>query len=262
MNLKYAHITHQGKNKRYKNQDALLTPNGVRQEDVGGVESGEIKAERAIFAISDGVSSSPKAEVASLKTLEFLSDSFANETDFLPSKVARQIQEKLSAAALSDKSIKNASCTLASALFYEDKLLVFNVGDSRVYEYFEGRLTRLSHDHSVLNRYIQDGEIDIKESAKYANRYSKMLDSSISANFEMDDFDVFVQKITPKEGALYLLCSDGLTDMLPDEEIAACLTTDLGRCVDALFQKAMDASGDDNISIIVVCFDKHKESSK
>jgi protein phosphatase len=197
-----------------------------------------------------------------LKTLEFLSDSFANETDFLPSKVTRQIQEKLSAAALSDKSIKNAGCILASALFYEDKLLVFNVGDSMVYEYFEGRLTQLSHDHSVLNRYIRDGEIDAKEYVKYADKYAKMLDSGISANFELDDFDVYVQSVMPKDGAIYLLCSDGLTDILPNEEIAACLTTDLGRCVDALFQKAMDASGDDNISIIVVRFDRHKESSK
>lgn len=244
-------ITNAGTLKKI-NQDAVLINDRVIQTGDSGLCNFQIIGKRAILAISDGVGSSPKPDIASRLTLEYLSDAFAAASTFLPIKTIKQIQEKLSIYANKDKCFKNSCCTLAGIVFENQKVKIFNVGDSRVYKIQNNKITQLSYDHTVLNRYIREGVVEENGTKVYADNY-KMLDSCIIANFDADDFEIYTSEwLECKNGDAYMICSDGLSDLLDDGKISDVINlSDICESVKELFEGAMRAGGHDNISIIL-----------
>ncbi|MGV3654834.1 MAG: Stp1/IreP family PP2C-type Ser/Thr phosphatase [Noviherbaspirillum sp.] len=140
--------------------------------------------------------------------------------------------------------------TIVATLFHHDKLTVAHIGDSRAYRFRAGRLEAITRDHSVLQEQIDAGLISVEDARFAQNR--NLLTRAMGIE---DDVEVEVHEHVTQAGDLYLLCSDGLFDMVPDEEIAIILADgarDLDAACDALVAEANRMGGRDNISVVLV----------
>ncbi len=126
------------------------------------------------------------------------------------------------------------------------------VGDSRAYRWRQGRLQRLTHDHSLVQEQIDSGEIDTiqAESSPQRNVLTRAVGAAAQVQAE-------VQHGALSPGDLFLLCSDGLTRLLSDREIAdemALSSADPGRMCDRLIDLCLERGAPDNVSVVVVAF--------
>ena len=140
--------------------------------------------------------------------------------------------------------------TLVVAWFYDNQLTVAHIGDSRLYRVRGNRLDRLTRDHSLLQEQLDSGIISAAE-ARYSsskNLVTRALGVDLAVEPEIRDFPV-------EPGDVYLLCSDGLTDMVDDLEIGLTLRElreNPAGAADELVQMANDGGGRDNVSVVVV----------
>ena len=139
--------------------------------------------------------------------------------------------------------------TLVMAIFRGSKLILGHVGDSRCYRLRRGALQQLTRDHSVLQEQIDAGLLTPAQAALSADRnlVTRALGVEGAAKLEINDFPV-------QGDDLYLLCSDGLTDMVQDTGIAATLRqrTTLDQTAQDLVQMANQNGGRDNIAVVLV----------
>jgi protein phosphatase len=136
------------------------------------------------------------------------------------------------------------------ALFFDNRITVAHIGDSRLYRLRDERLTVVTRDHSLLQEQMDHGMITAEE-ARFAhnkNLVTRALGVEPSVESEIHTYDVL-------PGDLYLLCSDGLNDMVSHEEIfmvLQMLSAKLEQAADKLIQMANDNGGRDNVSVILV----------
>lgn len=126
------------------------------------------------------------------------------------------------------------------------------VGDSRIYRMADGRLERLSHDHSEVQERVDEGAMDEAQARRDPRRNVVTQALGVTAP---DDLQIGVQRGPLAGTTCFLLCSDGLTEELDDAAIAGCLTrADLAaqECVEHLLLDALDAGGRDNITAVLV----------
>ncbi len=139
--------------------------------------------------------------------------------------------------------------TLVAALFTNNKVLVGHVGDSRMYGLRGDKFEQITEDHSLLQEQIKSGLIT-PEQAKLSNNknlVTRAVGIDPTVELELHEYDVEV-------GDIYLLCSDGLTDLVDDVDIHAALaglSSNLGMAANQLVQMANDNGGKDNISVIL-----------
>jgi len=139
--------------------------------------------------------------------------------------------------------------TLVGALFRRKSVFVVNIGDSRMYRLRDGDLAQVTTDHSVVQAEIESGIMSEAEARISAHRHLVTRALGVS-DAESPDLDV----VDAVPDDLYLLCSDGLSDMLSDEEIADELLVDassLQACADRLIDRANSAGGKDNVSVVL-----------
>jgi protein phosphatase len=130
-----------------------------------------------------------------------------------------------------------------------ESLLVFNVGDSRVYRFEHGSLEQVTRDHSVVQELIDDGTISTTEASTHPERHVITRSLGSGGPLEIDWWS-----IDPVAGDRYLLCSDGLVKELPEAAIADVLSEVEASqaAVDRLMIEALAAGGRDNVTIVVV----------
>jgi protein phosphatase len=152
-------------------------------------------------------------------------------------------------AANSNPQYAGMGTTLVVAAFRESHLLLGHVGDSRCYRLRAARLQQITRDHSLLQEQIDAGLITAEQAAFSANKnlVTRAVGVEDTVLLETHQHEVLA-------GDLYLLCSDGLSDMLDDTAIAQLLQShdSLSACGQALIDAANDAGGKDNISVILV----------
>jgi serine/threonine protein phosphatase PrpC len=151
-------------------------------------------------------------------------------------------------AANSNPQYAGMGTTLVVAVFREGRLLMGHVGDSRGYRLRGGRLQQITHDHSLLQEQIDAGLITAEQAAFSANK------NLVTRAVGVEDtvlLETHLHDMMP--GDVYLLCSDGLSDMLDDESISQLLQAcdSLEEAASALIDAANDAGGKDNISVIL-----------
>lgn len=196
-----------------------------------------------IAAIADGMGGCDDGEVASLFVIERLREfreslsdaadaiSIVNDLDVWTRRVNTDIRT------LGSMELKRMGSTLIGMVFTKNAVVSFNAGDSRLYRFRDGWLRQESTDHSMRNR---------------------MNDLSIASNLIYNCFgavkNTFIEckDITPtiKNGDIYMLCSDGLSDMLSDESIEDLLKEDASP--QTLIEAAKEAGGKDNITVCLV----------
>jgi PPM family protein phosphatase len=152
-------------------------------------------------------------------------------------------------AANSNPQYAGMGTTLVVGAFRDGRLLMGHVGDSRGYRFRSGRLVQITHDHSLLQEQIDSGLITPEQAAFSTNK------NLVTRAVGVEDtvlLETHLHDIMP--GDIYLLCSDGLSDMLDDDSIAQVLQSHdaLPECGTALIDAANDAGGKDNIAVVLV----------
>ncbi len=170
-----------------------------------------------------------------------------------------QVNHAIYEASHENAQLSGMGTTLVLGVMLGDRLTVAHIGDSRAYRLRHGKLTQITHDHSLLQEQIDAGLLTASEARYSQNRnlVTRALGVDPVVVAEIADFDTQV-------GDLYLLCSDGLTDMVPDEQIAEVLSSDnsLDARADELVQIANDHGGRDNVSVILIRVDSHVSRPK
>jgi protein phosphatase len=143
--------------------------------------------------------------------------------------------------------------TLTMAYSLNRDLFIAHVGDSRCYMFREGELDQITHDHTLVQEMVRRGHMDAEEANHHRLRH---VITNVLGSTEPGVLPE-VHKVKIEPGDVMLLCSDGLTEMVSDEEIAQVLRSDadLHRACERLVHLANEKGGKDNITVILVRFD-------
>jgi len=235
---------------RSHNEDSIAADaaNGlvVLADGMGGYNAGEVASGMATTVITTEMQ-------------QLLAKVHPYEVDPETNKVvaARLVREQvlkanatIYAAAQSQPQYAGMGTTLVVCLFYDNKALVAHLGDSRLYRMRDGVLKQITRDHSLLQEQIDSGIITAEQAKKAAhkNLVTKALGIDPSVEPEIHEYPT-------KPGDIYLLCSDGLCDMVEDEDIGMTLSAlggNLKLAAEQLVQMANDNGGRDNVSVILV----------
>ncbi|ABM61376.1 PP2C family protein-serine/threonine phosphatase [Halorhodospira halophila] len=149
-----------------------------------------------------------------------------------------------------DRRYEGMGTTLALLCAAPDEVALAHVGDSRIYRFSEGRLERLTRDHTPVQRAVETGEMTEAEGRRSPER--NVLERALGAvTWAESD----VTRLPRRPGELFLLCSDGLTEPLEDAAIAAILAEEdrsLNQRAQDLIEATLDAGGPDNVSVVLV----------
>lgn len=224
----------------------------------------ETSVELGLAVLADGMGGYNAGEVASKMSVELITQHLRRKQQaaWIPllsrqtSVAARWINEAVSyanscvvEAAHEHAAYVGMGTTIVVALCHQDKLLLAHVGDSRAYRFRNDVLTQLTRDHSVLQAQIDAGLIS-EEHAQFSP-IKNLITRAIGAH---EDIDVEIHDHLLEAGDLYLLCSDGLTDMVKREQIYRIVhqhIDELELCCKTLIECANTNGGRDNISVIL-----------
>jgi protein phosphatase len=203
-----------------------------------------------LFAVADGMGGAQAGEVASRLAASALegedSDGLRGleRIDALIQEANRRIYDRAS----TDPAASGMGTTMTVALVEEMTVAIGHVGDSRAYLVRDEQMEQLTDDHSLVNELLKSGRLSEEEAHVHPQR------SVITRAVGTDpDVDVDGFTIEGEEGDVFLLCSDGLTDMVSDEEILELVHShrdDLDKAVKALVTAANRGGGEDNITAV------------
>ena len=221
-----------------------------------------VEAEEGLFVVSDGMGGHRGGDVASRIVTEDLPVMIENALGKLRSRSPRSIRRifkkavveqsrQLRMESASEEGYKGMGATLAAVLLRQGRVYVGNLGDSRVYRLRKGKLVRLSRDHSVITELLEEGkleptEVEGHEAEGQITRYVGME--------EEEEAVPYVRSLAVRRGDKLLLCTDGLTDMLDEKNIAETLSSqvDCQAVCEELVKNANVAGGHDNITVVLI----------
>jgi protein phosphatase len=203
-----------------------------------------------LFAVADGMGGAQAGEVASKLAAAALEDTDPG-TISGPEKLTQLIQEanrRVYERASADPSTSGMGTTMTVALVEGDAVTIGHVGDSRAYLVRNHELEQLTEDHSLVNELLKSGKLSRAEAEVHPQR--SVITRAVGTDPDVD-VDAFV--ITADIGDVFLLCSDGLTDMVADDEILQIVEKspeDLDRVTKSLVAAANRGGGEDNITVV------------
>lgn len=243
----------------------------VTRSDVGQVRTHN---EDAVYAnpalglaiLADGMGGYNAGEVASAMVTTLLGSGL--EKSFMPGSTLLATQERrllaqnaleaeiasansaVYAASQNQPQYAGMGTTLVMALFHGNSMTAAHIGDSRLYRLRGREFRLLTRDHSVLQEQIDRGELTQEQArhSQHKNLVTRALGVDPTVLPEINDHDT-------RPGDIYLFCSDGLSDLVEDEDIAAILrqsAADLETAATQLVERANDCGGHDNVSLILV----------
>ena len=208
-----------------------------------------------IYMVADGMGGHNAGEVASQMAVditgEHIKDSLTPDADF-----TQVICDAITAANrdIFQKSCKNKKMagmgtTLDICAFYEDKLVTFHVGDGRIYRLRGDEFSQLTTDHSFVEMLIQKGELTREEAENHPNR--NMITRAVGTESTVL---IDVSESEAEAGDLFLMCTDGLTNMLNSSEMEQILKLDvsLKKRANRLVELANEKGGTDNITVLMI----------
>jgi protein phosphatase len=236
-----------------------LTDTGRMREN--NEDSVRFDATHGLCVLADGMGGYNAGEVASDMATALITSELGGWLGKAPAQAtAREVRRAM------EVSVENANAsiyeaadanphyagmgtTLVVAVFLHDRLILGHIGDSRCYRWRRGALTQITHDHSLLQEQLDAGLITPEQAAGSANRnlVTRAVGIESAITLEVNEYPV-------EPGDLYLMCSDGLTDMVGDADIAAVLSGNVALEVLAtrLVERANACGGRDNISVLLV----------
>lgn len=224
--------------RRSSNEDAFVSAaeHGVLAlaDGMGGAASGEVASGIFVDTVRERLSAGPPS------VLEEAGE-FVRKTFLLANQRIRDLGAR-------EPEHQGMGCTGEMVLFTDDRYVVGHVGDSRVYLFREGRLRQVTKDHSFVQEQVDLGMITPEQARVHAYRHMILRAIGIQASLAVD---LISGKACP--GDLFLLCSDGLSDMVEDTVIGERLASglSLGEKAALLIRDACDAGGHDNVTVVL-----------
>lgn len=217
---------------RRANEDSLLAhaPLFVVADGMGGAQAGEVASRIAVESFQDGLddSSEPEEALAAL---------------------ARVANARIHELSHSHAEQAGMGTTLTAIYVGERDVSIAHVGDSRAYRLRDGELVRLTEDHSLVDELLRQGRLTPEEAVEHPQRSVITRALGPEGVVEVD-----TRTYSARDGDVYLLCSDGLTTMLPEERLTDVLLAHraLRDAGEALIAAANEAGGRDNITVVLV----------
>ena len=209
--------------------------------------------------LSDGMGGHNAGEVASGKTVEFVTEVLKKAiSDTKASMPPRALTEAVSYAnrtvydmAMSDSKQNGMGATLVAAYITDSEAYIANVGDSRAYAFKDNRLFQITKDHSVVEEMVASGSLSREEARRHPQK--NIITRAIGTDINTEA-DLFEYECTADD--CLLLCSDGLSGMLEDSEIESIVkgAADSKTMAEALIKSAKEHGGTDNITVICIRF--------
>lgn len=214
-----------------------------------------------LYAVCDGMGGEEAGEVASYTsalTMSLLKE-FSPESDVQTEIDALSATANIAVYRKAEEKRISSGSTMVCAALHEGRMTVANIGDSRAYLLRDGELVQLSHDHSEAQQLVDRGFVTQEEARTLAESHTVTRYLGV----DPDEYTVeatFADEFEPKEGDFLLLCSDGLTDMLTDDEIQKTIEPKAGAPENAkrLVQKAKAAGGRDNVTVVLLKVERHQ----
>lgn len=212
--------------------------------------------EAGCFLVADGMGGAVAGEVASSIMKETTLEVFAGKPAPTQTELKRLVlscfqeaNDRIHALAEDEPSYAGMGCTAVLLTFAGNSFVLGHVGDSRCYRLRQGVLEQLGKDHTFVQQQLEEGNISRDQAKKHRLRNIILRAVGIEKSLEVD-----CRSGKAEPGDLYLLCSDGLTDMVDDESILEIITypCDLPFMATLLIDQANHAGGADNIAVVLV----------
>jgi PPM family protein phosphatase len=249
---KFAHVavTDVGK-VRDHNEDAIGSEPDiglwVLADGMGGYNAGEVASGIAVKTVIELVTQACKR---GLKRNEVESGTgYMRQTIALRDAVHRA-NKIINQTAQTQPQCEGMGTTLVASLFYDDRVSIAHVGDSRMYRMRSNRFEQITMDHSLLQELVDRGFYSQEEAQRSTNRNYVTRALGVEANVEVE-----VQEVDVQKGDYFLMCSDGLPDMVEDEDIHLTISTfnnDVKTIGEQLIKLTNDNGGRDNVSVVLV----------
>lgn len=218
----------------YVSEDGLLN---VLADGMGGYTGGEIAS-----------------KLATTSAVEYIEKHFNKNLDYEKEEILEIIKNAMAYAntkvyhkAKEHEELEQMGTTLEICLIYKNKVYIGHIGDSRIYKIEKGTMEKLTTDHSYVQTLVEDGTIT-KEEAEHHPKKNMLMkalgcEENVSADLKVEEF---------AKGDIILICSDGLTNMVSEEQIFKIIENDISKASKRLVEEANNNGGLDNITLIIV----------
>jgi protein phosphatase len=249
MNVKAIGLTHVGRQRQH-NEDSFLVSDEARlylvADGMGGHAAGEIASKIAVDSISEFIVHTKEDDGTWPHAYD---EHYGRATNRLMAAL-RLANTRVLEAMRKDARLRGMGTTIVAALADDGKMSVAHVGDSRAYLVRNGEMMRLTNDHSWVFEQVQAGMLTEAEAEKHPlrNVITRALGGALSVTPDASEVEA-------QSGDVYLLCSDGLTGMVPEDEILRVVSensSDLERACQKLIDMANERGGLDNVTAILV----------
>ncbi len=228
----FARLTDTGRQRR-ANEDSFFArkPLFVVADGMGGAQAGEIASGIAVSVFERGLPDAPGSPEERLVSM------------------VGDANEQIHDLSVADAEHAGMGTTLTALYVGEDDVAIAHVGDSRLYVWRDSELTKLTRDHSLVEELVEEGRLTPEEADEHPQRSIITRALGPEHNVAVDS-----QTFHARDGDLFLLCSDGLTSMVSEKDVAQMLAAgqSLAETARSLVAAANDAGGRDNITVVLV----------
>lgn len=219
------------------------------------------KGDYPLFIIADGMGGHKAGEIASKMAIEIISDNLKNlltkltvedkdVKDIIENSIL-QANDKIYKKSMENEKFSGMGTTVTLACAINEKIFIGHAGDSRAYLLRNGTLSQMTEDHSLVEELIRNGSISKEEAKHHPQR--NIITRAVGTSQEIKA-DLVVE--SKRKDDILLLCTDGLTNMLDDDEIrdSLLINEDIQKACEELVKLSNDKGGFDNITILAVKF--------
>ncbi len=213
----------------------------ILADGMGGHNAGEVASELAVTSIVDALEEVLSPDIKGACDMDF--EEVVHEAVVFAN-------DEINLHAKTHPECTGMGTTIVMSLFHDDSVILASVGDSRIYRFRKGELKQVTTDHSLVQEMIDNGYMSEEEAENSTNR--NLITRALGI---AEEVNVDVTKSEIEKDDIYLLCSDGLSDMIPDDLIFSTLVKarrDLKRASEELVKQAKEHGGHDNVSVILV----------
>lgn len=229
--------------RRKLNQDYVY----ISSEAVGNLDN--------LFIVADGMGGHNAGDYASRMAVETMIEAVRASKSLSPRKIFQEAfviaNKKIYEKSGEDVALEGMGTTLVAASFKEDAVTVANVGDSRFYIVDEKEMIQVTKDHSWVEEMVERGGLKREQAKHHPDK--NIITRAVGTDLDLQ-IDYFEKRIKPNQ--IFLMCSDGLTNMLEDEEIHKILSEqgDIEKKAADLVAAANETGGADNISVVLIAW--------
>ena len=208
----------------------------ILADGMGGYNGGEVASKLAIDSVKKYIENNFEKEKETKESILNLIKSAIEYANMIVYKKSKEVKE-----------LEGMGTTLDVCLIYNNRAFIGHIGDSRIYRIRQGIMRKITTDHSYVQKLIKDGTITKEEAIHHPKK--NMLMKALGCEPEIEP-DIMVKGFNPND--IILICSDGLTNMIAEQEIYNLITQDIPNATKNLINKAKQLGGYDNITTIII----------